>query len=430
MLTNITLENVYQNFEILIGDSVISEDGIYTFSMRNIDTEKKVIVNRAEIETAIQMLSESREFESAGIVNQNYLEVHVREESRILGYSRYRDVDFDLEDIDNGLKYEMHNPSLAYIIYVVDKALSIGPIEEIFRNNYPRNMLRRRLEEEDCENLSIEEYFSFILFRYPSIIIRANKNTTVDTFKNLLMSYIFQLSYNTNYVIIPQRNLEDIFRNRRIGRFRRNRPSELDPPRRVYPSEIINHYQMALSSESPYLEYLSYYHVIEHFFDSVFNDDLLENIKRSITSPSFSYKRKKDILSLVKQITKAVQLRNEDLVFSEIEALRLTLTKYTNIDQIKSDVDSYDPNFLVFYRDNKVQFSDGDLVDLNDSETVKIYKQLSNRIYKTRNALVHSKDNDKSKYTPFHDDKVLVNELPLLRSIAEQIIINTSRIYE
>lgn len=73
-------------------------------------------------------------------------------------------------------------------------------------------------------------------------------------------------------------------------------------------------------------------------------------------------------------------------------------------------------------------FSGGDEVDLENPNESIIGEKLSSRIYKTRNAIVHSKESERVRYTPFRDDRILVKEIPLLRFIAEQIIIESSSV--
>jgi hypothetical protein len=201
---------------------------------------------------------------------------------------------------------------------------------------------------------------------------------------------------------------------------------EIDPPRRTYNEDIVQRYLLAVSTDNPVIEYLSYYHVIEHFYEKVFNEDLTKSIKEKITEPDFSYKRDKDIEKLVKTIKKSLRIRNETITFDEKEALKLCLRKYISLDKLKSKLAEYDENILEYYKNTKVNFSDGDGVDINNRDDGTVFKTLSNRIYKTRNALVHSKDGDKLKYTPFRDDKVLAREIPLMRFISEMVILAES----
>jgi len=91
-------------------------------------------------------------------------------------------------------------------------------------------------------------------------------------------------------------------------------------------------------------------------------------------------------------------------------------------------LDAYDETLIDFYRSNKVDFSGGVEVDFDSVDTERVYKSLTKRIYSTRNALVHSKDGEKSKYTPFKDDRSLVREVPLMRFISEMVILKESMI--
>lgn len=80
---------------------------------------------------------------------------------------------------------------------------------------------------------------------------------------------------------------------------------------------------------------------------------------------------------------------------------------------------------------NEVTFSKGDKIDLTNLENIKLNKKIAARIYKTRNSLVHSKSNDgrlkdRGIYESFSDSVELSKEIPLMRFIAEEIIINSA----
>lgn len=207
---------------------------------------------------------------------------------------------------------------------------------------------------------------------------------------------------------------------------RRSRADEIDPPRRIYNEDLVQHYLLAVSTDNPVIEYLSYYHILEHFYEAVFNDDLLETIKSKITDPGFSYKRKKDIGQLINTIKRSLQIRSETITFSESEALRLCLSKYVQLPELISKLSEYDESLLDYYKTTKVEFSGGNEVDIEGNDEESVFKLLTKRIYVTRNALVHSKDGDKSKYTPFKDDRILVKEVPLMRFVAEMVVLRES----
>jgi hypothetical protein len=162
----------------------------------------------------------------------------------------------------------------------------------------------------------------------------------------------------------------------------------------------------------------------------VFQDDLISSIQNQITEPAFSYRRKKDIHALIKTIRKSLKIQNDTITFSEEQALRLTLASFVDVAAIISDLDNYDSDIVDYYRDAKVTFANASEVDLRSGDPDAIFKSLSKRIYSTRNALVHSKDGDKAKYTPFVDDHELAKELPLLRFVAERTILHNSTLIE
>lgn len=54
---------------------------------------------------------------------------------------------------------------------------------------------------------------------------------------------------------------------------------------------------------------------------------------------------------------------------------------------------------------------------------------LANRIYETRNALVHSKSEQiANQYRPYDNKKDLASEIALIKAVAESVLINSSEI--
>lgn len=98
---------------------------------------------------------------------------------------------------------------------------------------------------------------------------------------------------------------------------------------------------------------------------------------------------------------------NEEFQINEPEALRLVLEKFIiDFDELKDEIGTYDSSLLEYYKTNEVSFSKGNRVNFEE-ERQAILKNLRERIYKTRNSIVHSKDTDKTKYLPFKHDKEL-----------------------
>ncbi|WP_233143589.1 hypothetical protein [Neiella marina] len=280
------------------------------------------------------------------------------------------------------------------------------------------------LEDEPC---GFDVLKRFLAGRLTLKVTSDSKRTSTE-FDKFSSAFLFNISYNTDSALVQQRDFDELLRTGRITRTRRSNIDEIDPPRRTYVPDLIHHYQLAVGTENPMLEYISYYHVAEHFFESIFTEALVEQVKSKITHPDFSYKRKKDISSLIRDIGKSIKMRDEGVTFNEQEGLRLTLKKHVNICDLVVKLNEYDNSLIQHYRTSAVPFSGAQVVNLEGDDEELIFKHLASRIYKNRNSIVHSKESEKSKYTPFRDDKTLVKEVPLIRFISEQIIFSTSSI--
>ena len=125
-------------------------------------------------------------------------------------------------------------------------------------------------------------------------------------------------------------------------------------------------------------------------------------------------------------IQEKLKYRNEEFQINEPEALRLVLERFIpDFEDIKNEIEGYDKTLIDYYKQNEVSFSRGNRVNFNEDKQT-VVKNLRERVYKTRNSIVHSKETDKMKYLPFKHDKELLKEIILMRVIAEKIIIGSS----
>ena len=172
------------------------------------------------------------------------------------------------------------------------------------------------------------------------------------------------------------------------------------------------------------LGFLSFYHVAEHWFEEILLDSVAQNVQTVITAPGFSARRKKDLNLIIKTVSKSLKARDDAITLDEVSALQLTLQKYVDIEELLSAVSEFDASLVEHYKTMEVSFSGGSRVNLAGPDEDEIVKNLAQRIYKTRNALVHRKNGTKARFTPFRDDPLIEPELPLLRFVAEQIIVD------
>jgi len=404
--------------------SVGETESSYNYDLEKLGVKRILLLEKDNLASIIASLASMTEVAETVISDPTCYETLVREEStfprvRFL----LRDDALKIEDGDNAIKYSLSAPSDVYLMFLLYKISEIASPRALLGPMPIKRIIERR-GEEDIDN--VFDLLRRCLHRFLTLRLESSKNRLPSEFEKFSWAFLFQLSFNSGVALVPQRHLEELIRTSRIIHGRRESLDKVDPPRRHYIPDLIYHYQLAIGTDSPFLEYISYYHVSEHFFESVFNEDLILRIKNKITLPDFSYKRKKDIGVLIKDISKSLQIRNERITFSEQEALRLTIEKYINLEELKQKLYEYDESLIYYYQQTKVNFSGGDEVNLNVNDAKEVINRLSARIYKTRNAIVHSKESERVRYIPFRDDRVLVKEIPLLRFIAEQIIIKSS----
>ncbi|WP_319591482.1 hypothetical protein [uncultured Draconibacterium sp.] len=385
------------------------------------------ILDKVSLTQIIEKVNGYSSKEGIGLYSNNQYEVLVRNESRL---AMRREI--EQEDTVNKLKYKLNSPSTEYLVFFLYN-LHQQDTPNLLRRGIMGHRLRRIFEssaegQQEMFERSVLDVIKEIIPRLETIQIESESNKKIEEFERLLFAYIFNLGYNLDLNMQPLRFIDEFTQPYRMGRLRRSRINDIEPPKRLYINDLILHYQKGISSESLDHQYLSFYHVIEHFFEKIYNDDILFKVRDELTKPDFSYKRSKDIKGLVSIIQNKLKYKNEEFLINELEALELTLQKFIpDIEEFKESLNEYQPDLIEFYKANEVEFSKGNRVNFDNDNQDEIYKNLAKRIYRTRNAIVHSKETEKIKYVPFKDDKELLSEIYLLRLVAEFIIIKNSK---
>ena len=198
----------------------------------------------------------------------------------------------------NGITYELSKPTDEYMLFILDALGKSGYLRDT-----PRPLPLLRIRKICEENLNFFEFLNEIITpRLYTLKIRSLEPMSANKFSDFATAFLFNLSYNLDIAVIEVRFLHELSRYR-FGKIRRSRLDEIEPPRRIYIPDLVYHYQMAISTDSIPLQFLSFYHIIEHFFYDVYHGELLNEIRAKITSPDFSYKRKRDLESLIKLIS-------------------------------------------------------------------------------------------------------------------------------
>ena len=402
----------------LRAEECVGNDDSFKFTVNFYPKGRTVYLLKNDFESAFEKLNTLTQSKIGGLISSNYFEIYVRAENSF--YIR-EDLPIHISDLENELSYEIDKPSICYILYIISDLNNIKNLRRFASHPFRDD---EQLSEINLRDFFYETYRSEK--RIHTVTIQSEKKVTESKFESLLKSFIFQLSYNLGYVFVTPISFENPLIHNGIYSSLRSDINNMEPPKRIYVNELINFYQQGLVAESLYLKYLSFYHIIEYFFDRVLFSNLENQVQNKLTNPGFSYKSEKDLRSLIKPITSTVKYQQEEYSFDEKTSLKLVLEKYVEIESLVKQLNDYDNTIIQFYKDNKVNFSKGDCVDLTLVDKNQIFKKLAERIYKTRCSLVHSKGFSEQKFIPFENE--LTNEIPLIKKIAEQVIINSSEI--
>jgi hypothetical protein len=341
---------------------------------------------------------------------------------------RNHEVSSVIEDKVNGIHYELNIPSLEYSIFLIIKLLEAYKEKKIIspwlmRLRVPIEFFRN---VDDFKNITLEMLLPRMIGEL-SLKIRTNSIYTLPKFRNLITSFSFEFMYLSDISIVEFKDVGDIFRAN-ISPRNTFDINQLDtPPVREYKGDVIDYYKLALSSNDPYIKYISFYHVMEYYFDDVFKRKLIEDLKSRITHPAFSYKNDDKIYDVALFIKNRLKMDAQNGQGNELESLKFVLNEFVTIDELKNRINSIDDTALTYYQDTKVCFCNAPVINWCDMQG--IVNQLAKRIYFTRNSLVHSKSSkNDERYRPYKNEPQLQKEIPLVRAAAELIIINSSKL--
>ena len=274
---------------------------------------------------------------------------------------------------------------------------------------------------QDGDNLLLDLISKCVLRRYNSLVIESENKMSLNKAQSYMYAYVYTYMFNRQTSIYPCFDIESLFPQRRMLRGN----GDFDHPKKTYNQELIAYYNEAISSTALSHKYLSFYHILEYFYENIFMEDQISIARKIITDVGFSHKRKKDIVKLISNIQlKAI---DNDITINEKVALSLLIQKHIPQVQLKERlIERYGLDFLEVLK-RKVNFSNGNDITFSNAEPDQYIKSLTGRIYKTRNAIVHSKeyftdDKKNNKYHPFKDDNELLSEIALIQVIAEIVI--------
>lgn len=323
--------------------------------------------------------------------------------------------ELQIEDTVNGVNYYLGRASLEYVLMMCEQICDDASIKQnIIRIRYPANRLIER------DGITAEGIIGSVL-RINTIRIKSIYENNLISFKKYCSSFEYLYMYKTRFSIFKISNLSDIYERNGGGRARISELSE--PPRRLVNEETLEYYSMGVDADDPFTKYISFYHVLEYYFDEAYKNKLICEMKNKLTEPSFSYKSEKKIYELAVWIGNRIKVDVEDGRGNELDSLKYVLEEYVDINELATAIDEWNCSLRDYYGTTPVTFtgSKNGVIPWSDREGV--YTSLAKRIYCTRNALVHSKSGQAEKqYKPRKHKAILNKEIPLIQLISETII--------
>ncbi|HCI13603.1 MAG: hypothetical protein A2063_07505 [Gallionellales bacterium GWA2_60_142] len=105
--------------------------------------------------------------------------------------------------------------------------------------------------------------------------------------------------------------------------------------------------------------------------------------------------------------------------------LQTALEQYLDKDSVRQWIATYEGNNGPHYTEEREVFGEPLRIDTSDNQ---LFPTIAARVYHIRNALVHNKEGEISRFIPFSgQEKILLSEAPLLQFIAEELILKTGK---
>lgn len=415
----------YKNAEFINWE--ITEENLLINYYISQDKLIKFMYTKSKFQKDYKSIKEDNEL---SIVNDVYYEVpiSIRNEHFPIMPRYDKIIGNEYKDNENNLQYKIDRPSEQFLFRMIElkirpNAIMMLRILPVYDKDYKF--------ENGVKNETIFELLRMIYRDCITLKIYSVNEQSKVKFESLANAFIFNVNYNTDIGIRQTYDVENVHERRMNNRFRNEDINKIEPPKRIYKRELIEQYNMASISEDPFIKYLCYYHILEHFYEFVYKEQLIKIVKEQLTLPSFSIKKDKEIIKLIDIVKEKIKSDKESFAGDELESLELVINKYIDLETLKDKINNIDSELVVYYDKTNVKFSKGIAVNFNDKDN--LCKNISKRVYFTRNALVHYKSNDlnykeKGIYRPFDDRKDLLREVPLIRILAEEVIINDSKI--
>ncbi len=318
------------------------------------------------------------------------------------------------------------NPSTseyyAEIGYASDKFVNYFRFDKTpAQSTIEKMKFRHNRESEDNGHEMHNILFRPITIRVHNINVQ-NIKTALKHTDPIIDTCLFELSYLKNLTL----TLQDEWPRRRArvrpfqfgDRFSEN---TLPLQKAKFNPDIIRFYQRGMSTNDPFIQFLSFYHVLEYYFIEISDEQLYSKLSRRLNDPRFA--TTSNYLDRLIQDTLTHKQETD-----ETKMLKDVLERFVDQTELFEFIKAYEEyQDVSLYTKQQTLFGDKNKVELR---TGHIYGNLAKRIKIIRNALVHSSDRyeRKQRYIPTTKSELIISkEIPMMKFLAEKVIIGSAK---
>lgn len=393
------------------------------------DTKKTYVIKDEELKALFDKVSHMSTKGSALYDSQDY-EVAIELDRLIKTDNK------SVKDNENSIIYTVGEPSIEYCMHICKELANKNRDKDYYStvNNIKMRVRRNLRYKESVSGIPLLQLMFNDIYTL-KISQRGNKKVSSEHFAALVNSFAYDYMYSNGTKFIVQQDSSGFIRPFGI-RLRRS-PELPDAPCNKYQRDVVDYYKRGIASDDPFIKFISFYHVVEYYYEEGRKEFQTMKIKNLIQQPDFSrtdgekiYKFGKKVANVFKNTTDIETGRG-----SESETLNYIIAEYViggkddkdNRAKLLERLKQIDTGIVDYYSQDKNIFCTVKAINFekkhSDKETLA--KQIGERIYNVRNSLVHSKSNRDDRYNPYEDKEDLMKEYPLVQAVSELIIYNS-----
>lgn len=273
-----------------------------------------------------------------------------------------------------------------------------------------------------CSNIEISnpsKIYKFMVsdFSIATIKIKNEKKLNIEKIFDLInnISFQFDVIFNSSFCLEKPKEFK-WFALTSKQKMRARKPTFF------YDRRAISLYLYACSSSSfPLTQFLAFYQSIEVFFPKFTHEEIRNRMSSVLKSPDFQPDDNSDLDRLMAVVTG----KKNGGFLDEKDQLKTVLSACISEDEIRKIIKEEN---LIEYYENKKTWEKFPKIPVKGKES--LIPSICDRIYRIRCAIVHTKFSETGNNTilPFSDDETnIIKDISLLKKIAQQILIYTSR---